>query len=100
MFKILYINVPFNESLAQMPRYAKFLKELLTNKRKLEELSSIMLIEDCSAIITNKLLKKEKDRGGFIVLRTVGGLVDEKAYAHLRVSISLMPYKIFQKLKL
>lgn len=63
MFKILYINVPFNESLAQMPRYAKFLKELLMNKRKLEEVSIATLSEECSVIITNKLPKKEKDLG-------------------------------------
>lgn len=43
MFKTLHINVAFVKSLAQMPRYAKFLKELLTNKRKLEEVSSVTL---------------------------------------------------------
>lgn len=57
MFKTLYINVLFVEALAQMARYAKFLKELLTNKRKLEEVSTVTLSEECSAIIFNKLQK-------------------------------------------
>lgn len=35
VFKTLYINVPFVEALVQMPTYTKFLKELLTYKRKL-----------------------------------------------------------------
>jgi len=36
IFKQLHINIQFAEALAQMPKYAKFLKDLLTNKRKLE----------------------------------------------------------------
>ncbi|XP_039145544.1 uncharacterized protein LOC120282760 [Dioscorea cayenensis subsp. rotundata] len=78
MFKTLHINVPYVEALAQMPRYAKFLKELLTNKRKLEDVSSVTLSEECSALLCNNLPKKEKDPGGFIVPCTIGGLVDEK----------------------
>ncbi|XP_039117937.1 uncharacterized protein LOC120253705 [Dioscorea cayenensis subsp. rotundata] len=37
IFKQLHINITIIEALAQMPKYGKFLKELLTNKRKLEE---------------------------------------------------------------
>ncbi|QHO06577.1 Retrotransposon gag protein [Arachis hypogaea] len=33
VFKKLQINIPFAEALEQMPLYAKFMKELLTNKR-------------------------------------------------------------------
>lgn len=46
MFKTLQINVPFVKVLAQIPRYAKFLKELLNNKRKLEEVATITLSEN------------------------------------------------------
>ena len=34
-FKILHINMPLVECLSQMPKYAKFLKELIFNKKKL-----------------------------------------------------------------
>ncbi|XP_022891637.1 uncharacterized protein LOC111406443 [Olea europaea var. sylvestris] len=37
IFKKLHINIPFADAIAQMPSYAKFLKEILSNKRKLEE---------------------------------------------------------------
>ena len=57
MIKTLHINVPFVEALAQMPPYAKFLKELLTNKKMLEEVSTVTLSEECSTIITNKIRK-------------------------------------------
>lgn len=100
MFKTLHINIPFIEALAQMPRYAKFLKKLLTNKRKLVDASSVTLSEECSALICNKLHNKEKDPRGFIVPCIIGGLVDEKAFADLGVSINLMPYKICQNLGL
>ena len=33
LLKQLHINVPFVEALAQMSKYAKFLKDLLTKKR-------------------------------------------------------------------
>ncbi|XP_039130917.1 uncharacterized protein LOC120267328 [Dioscorea cayenensis subsp. rotundata] len=98
--KTLYINVPLVEALAQMLWYAKFLKELLTNKRKLEDVSSVTLSEEFSALLCNKLPKREKDPGGFIVPCTIGGLVDEKALADLGASINLMLYRIFHSLGL
>ncbi|XP_019266546.1 PREDICTED: uncharacterized protein LOC109243982 [Nicotiana attenuata] len=51
----IHINIPFTNALLQMPSYAKFLKELLSSKRKLEEVSVVMLTEKCSAILQNKL---------------------------------------------
>ncbi|GKG24794.1 hypothetical protein Tco_0395422 [Tanacetum coccineum] len=34
MFKKLHFNISFAKALAQMPKYAKMLKDLLTNKEK------------------------------------------------------------------
>ena len=73
MCKTLHTNVPFMEALAQMTCYAKFLKELFTNKKKLEEVSMVTLSEKCSIVLTNKIPKKEKDPGSFIVPCTIGG---------------------------
>ena len=36
-FKTLHINMPLMEYLSQMLKYAKFLKELIFNKKKLQE---------------------------------------------------------------
>jgi len=41
VLKRLQINSPFTEALEQMPIYAKFIKELLTKKRKLPEQETI-----------------------------------------------------------
>ncbi|XP_073152098.1 uncharacterized protein [Henckelia pumila] len=51
------------EALAQMPSYAKFLKEILSNKRKLVDFETVKLSEECSAILQNKLPLKLKDPG-------------------------------------
>lgn len=49
-------------------------------------------------IISSKIPKREKDLLGFIILCTLGGVVDKKVLTDLGASINLMPYKIFQKL--
>ncbi|GKD25614.1 hypothetical protein Tco_1231828 [Tanacetum coccineum] len=43
--KQLYINLLFIEALAQMPKYAKFMKCLLTNKARLQEACTVMMNE-------------------------------------------------------
>ena len=37
VFKKIEINLPFAEALPQMPNYAKFLKDILSKKRKFVE---------------------------------------------------------------
>ena len=51
VFKKLYINIPFAEALENMPSYAKFLKEILARKQKVEDYETVALTEECSAII-------------------------------------------------
>ena len=63
VFKKLQINIPFSEALEQMPIYSKFMKEILSRRRKLRDVDeTIMLTEECSAILQKKCLKKEKTR--------------------------------------
>ncbi|XP_057452964.1 uncharacterized protein LOC130744823 [Lotus japonicus] len=45
-------DLPFSEVLEKMPQYAKFMKEILSKKRKLSEENDIVeLTEECSAIL-------------------------------------------------
>ncbi|GJU79216.1 DNA-directed DNA polymerase [Tanacetum coccineum] len=98
--KQLHINLPFIEALAQMPKYAKFLKGLLTNKAKLEEACTITMNERCSTVLLNKLPSKEKDLGSFTIPCDIGQLHIDNALADLGASISLMPYTMYEKLGL
>ncbi|XP_039122080.1 uncharacterized protein LOC120258698 [Dioscorea cayenensis subsp. rotundata] len=83
-----------------MPKYAKFMKDLLTNKGKLEELETVALPQNCSAMIQRKLLKKLSDPGSFIIPCVIGEGMKEKALADSGASINVMPYKLFLKLGL
>ncbi|GJT25535.1 reverse transcriptase domain-containing protein [Tanacetum coccineum] len=96
----LHINLPFIESLAQMPKYAKFLKGLLTNKARLEEACNITMNERCSAILLNKLPSKEKDPRSFTIPYDISQVHIDNALADLGASISLIPYTMYKKLGL
>ncbi|GLT29119.1 hypothetical protein SLA2020_040050 [Shorea laevis] len=100
VFKKLHINIPFANALAQMPSYAKFLKEILSNKRKLEEHETVNLTEECSAILQNKLPPKLKYPGSFTIPCTIGDCHFGKALCDLGASINLMPFSVFRKLGL
>ncbi|GKA28029.1 DNA-directed DNA polymerase [Tanacetum coccineum] len=98
--KQLHISLPFIEALAQMPKYAKFLKGLLTNKVRLEEACTITMNERCLAVLLNKLPSKEKDTESFTIPCDIGQLHINNALADLGASISLMPYTMYEKLRL
>ncbi|GKB28477.1 hypothetical protein Tco_0867878 [Tanacetum coccineum] len=66
MFKKLQFNISFAEALAQMPKYAKMLKDILTNKEKLLELANTPLNENCSVVLLKKLPEKLRDLGKFL----------------------------------
>ncbi|GKG03240.1 reverse transcriptase domain-containing protein, partial [Tanacetum coccineum] len=83
-----------------MPKYAKFLKGLLTNKARLEEACTITMNERCSAVLLNKLPSKEKDPGSFTIPYDIGQLHIDNALVDLGASISLMPYTMYEKLGL
>ncbi|CAL1379335.1 unnamed protein product [Linum trigynum] len=57
MLKQVQINLPFVEALSKMPKYAKFIKDLLTKG----EILTVILNEVCSVILQNKLLDKRID---------------------------------------
>ncbi|XP_042023035.1 uncharacterized protein LOC121770360 [Salvia splendens] len=83
-----------------MPRYAKFLKEVISKKRRWVELETVNLTESCSAIIQKKLPAKMKDPGSFTISCIVGDSQVGKALCDWGASINLMPFSFFQKLKI
>jgi hypothetical protein len=63
VFKKLYINIPFTDTLEQMPSYVKFFKDILSNKRKLEEYENVALTEECSAFLQKNCLLNLRIQG-------------------------------------
>ncbi|GKD47368.1 hypothetical protein Tco_1272013, partial [Tanacetum coccineum] len=58
----------FAKALAHMPKFAKMVKDLLTNKDKLIEMANNPLNENCSAVLLKKLPEKLRDTGRFLIL--------------------------------
>ena len=100
VFKKLHINIPFADALEQMPSYVKFMKDILSQKRKLADFEIVNLTEECSAILQRKLPQKLKDPGSFTIPCTIGNAIFERALCDLGASINLMPLSIFKRLGL
>ncbi|XP_076946926.1 uncharacterized protein LOC143618709 [Bidens hawaiensis] len=83
-----------------MPNYAKFLKDLLKRKDRLGEVSSIPLMENCSAVVLNRVPEKLSDPGVFMIPCLFGSDVMSHALADLGVGINLMSYSLYEKLEL
>ena len=55
VFKKLHINISFADALEQMPSFVKFMKDILSQKRRLSDFETVNLTEECSAILQRKL---------------------------------------------
>ena len=100
VFKKLHINIPFVDALEQMPSYVKFMKDILSRKRRLLEFVIVNLTEECSAILKRKLPQKLKDPGIFTIPCKIGNSIFERALCDLGASINLTPLSIFRRLGL
>ena len=100
IFKKLHINIPFVEVLEQISGYVKFMKDILSKKRKLGDYETMALSKEFSAILQKKFPPKLKDPGSFTIPCAIGNSIFLKALCDLGASINLMPWSIFKKLKL
>ena len=98
IFKQLQINIPFADALEQMPRYAKFMKDILTKKRRHVEDETILLDARCSAIIQKTLPRKESDPGRVVLPVTIGSTYTGNGLIDLGSSINLIPLSIVKRL--
>ncbi|GJT17741.1 reverse transcriptase domain-containing protein [Tanacetum coccineum] len=99
MIQAVRINVPLIDVLAGMPNYGKFLKELISNKHKIEQILAAFLSDESSAMIKNKVPPKLGDPESFLIpcnFKTFSC----NAIADLGASINLMPYSLYAKLSL
>ncbi|XP_020235538.1 uncharacterized protein LOC109815280 [Cajanus cajan] len=99
LFKKLQINIPFSEALEQMPTYAKFMKDLLTKKRKFIEQEIIELEARCNAIIQKNLPPKFMDPGSFTIPITIRDLSVGRALSDLGAIINLMPLSMLDRVR-
>ena len=83
-----------------MSNYAKFLKEILSKKKKIAEEGIVNLTATCSAVIQRSILEKMKDLGSFTIPCSIGKYEFKKALCDSSASINLMPLSVVQRLSL
>ena len=82
-----------------MPKYAKFLKDFLSNKRNLEQAIK-GTAKECAAVIQRSIPQKLADPGRFSLPCTIGQMPITYALADLGASVNLMPSYLYGKLNL
>ncbi|CAN6554943.1 unnamed protein product [Malus baccata var. baccata] len=99
-FRKVQVNIPLLDTIKQVLRYAKFLKELCTTRRKISNKEVVQVSENVSAVLQRKLPPKCKDPGSFTIPCVIGNTKFEHAMLDLGASINVMPYSIYASMNL
>jgi len=102
-FRKVKVNIPLLDAIKQIPRYAKFLKELCTHKRRLKGNEKISMGRNVSALIGKsvpQIPEKCRDPSTFCVPCIIGNNKFGNAMLDLGASINVMPLSIFKSLSL
>ncbi|CAN6562572.1 unnamed protein product [Malus baccata var. baccata] len=99
-FRKVQVNIPLLDAIKQVPRCAKFLKELCTTRRRILNKEVVQVSENVSAILQRKLPPKCKDLGSFTIPCVIGNTKFEHAMLDLGASINVMPYSIYASMNL
>ncbi|XP_047267555.1 uncharacterized protein LOC107858083 [Capsicum annuum] len=84
----------------EIPKYAKYLKDVVTSKVKLQDVETVGLTEECNSMVMQKMPKNLKDLGKFTLLIQIGNSEVVHTLSDLGVSINLMPFSLFNTLSL
>ncbi|XP_017982349.1 PREDICTED: uncharacterized protein LOC108663264 [Theobroma cacao] len=90
----------FSQSFTEMPSYVKFLKDILTKKRKVVDFKTITLIEECTAMIQNKLLPKLKDLRSFSIPCSIENVLLKVGKLYILVDFFVLEMEEDQKVRI
>ncbi|XP_057756157.1 uncharacterized protein LOC130975366 [Arachis stenosperma] len=99
IFKKVEVTILLFYAICQMPKYAKFLKDLCMNKDKIHDLETISLGSSISALM-GAIPKKYGDPGPCIVTCTIGGVQFVDCMCDLGACLSIMPLSVYDALRL
>jgi hypothetical protein len=95
VFKQVQINIPFLDAIQQINSYAKFLKDLVTVKRKMNVPKKAFMTEQVNAIPQCKLPLKYKDPGCPTITCMIGVSQIKRALLDLGAIVNLLPYSVY-----
>ncbi|XP_070050130.1 uncharacterized protein [Nicotiana tomentosiformis] len=98
MLKQIKVNISLIDALREIPGYAKMMKDLMSRKFDLQDLSTVILTQTCSAVMTRPIAKKLSDPGSFTIPCTICSYAFAKALCDLGANINLMPLSIYNRL--
>ncbi|XP_065633460.1 uncharacterized protein LOC136069159 [Quercus suber] len=94
IFKQLHINIPLIEALEKMPKYTKFLKDIISKKRKLEEHETVILTEERASINLMPLFVLRKLGLGEVKPTTISLQLVDRSIKYPRVVIENVLVKV------
>ncbi|XP_027083579.1 uncharacterized protein [Coffea arabica] len=100
VFRKVEINIPLLDTIKQVPKYAKFLRDLCVNRKQLRGDERIIVGENVSAVLRRKLPPKCGDLGRFTVSCRIGNTLIRNTMLDLGVSINVMPKSMYSSLDL
>lgn len=74
MFLKFEINIPLLDAIKHIPRYAKFINELFTSKKKFKGNQTVKVRKNVSVVLQKQLPKKCKDPSVFTVPCKIGNI--------------------------
>jgi hypothetical protein len=97
VFNKVELNIPLIDVIKQIPKYAKFLKELYTTKRayKLKGHKMVSIGEVVYDVVQKNMSLKQKGSGAFTIPCVIGNASFKKALCNLGASISVMPKHVY-----
>ncbi|XP_027166489.1 uncharacterized protein LOC113766504 [Coffea eugenioides] len=100
VFRKVEINIPVLDAIKQVPKYAKFLRDLCVNRRRLRGDERVIVGENVSVVLQRKLPPKCRDPGRFTVPCKIGNTLIRNTLLDLGVSINVMPKSMYASLNL
>nr|XP_009792654.1 PREDICTED: uncharacterized protein LOC104239663 [Nicotiana sylvestris] len=93
MLKQIHLNVLLVDMLREVPKYTKYIKDIVENKRRLTEFDTIALTEECTSRIQHKLSQKLKDLGSFTIPMSIGEIDVGRALCDLGANFIILDYE-------
>ncbi|KAD6453731.1 hypothetical protein E3N88_08437 [Mikania micrantha] len=97
VFKQVKINLPLLDAIKQVPVYAKYLKELCTQKRQHKLPKKLDVNVQVSAILSGAHPPKLEDPGTPLISIQIGDFTSERALLDLGASISILPGSLYDQ---
>jgi len=97
MIQQVNINVPLMNAM-KVPTYARYIKDIINNKRPLPTTEVIKLTDACSAALLQQLPEKKEDSGFPTIKCSIEAQNFDKALCDLGASVSVMPKVVFDQL--